>query len=315
MLSAIYNNKGARIAGPEAMPEKLPEAILFRDMPCYIDGIMYFKQGDGTIGAMSMDESSAKHIIDREQAIAQPNEERLYRAALLNSLGMNDITNLTRRLRIRPDERRTVLCVMPEKPVNATMCQTLRVIFAEDDSVIVEMSREEIAVVSSSISDTDLPETARAIRETFITELNTDVHIGIGESVANLVGISSSRRTALEAIAIGRRLAFDGGTWQYNRMLPEILLSEIPEETVIKHSELIMRIQHTIDDETQNLLDELFKQNLNISQTAKELFMHRNTLIYRLDKIRKSTGLDATCFDDAVTLRLIIALARLNYKK
>ena len=94
-----------------------------------------------------------------------------------------------------------------------------------------------------------------------------------------------------------------------------MLLAGIETESVARHSALISRIRHTIDDETEELLDELFRQNLNISRTAKELFMHRNTLIYRLDKIRKSTGLDATSFDDAVTLRMILALARLNYEQ
>ncbi len=315
MVSAIYNNKGVMIAGHASMPQQLPDAILFRDKPCYYNGVLYFEQGDNTVGAMSVDEESAKQIINRDQAIIMPTQERIFKAALTNTVSSNDIINLSRKLRLRLDEHRTVMCIMPEKSVNAIMIQTLRDIFAEEDSVVVEMSGDEIDIVSSSIPVADLPETAQAIRDTFLSELNTDVHIGIGETVANLVGISSSRRTALEAITIGRRLAFDGGTWQYNRMLPEILLADIPEDIVLKHSEIIMRIQHAIDDETQNLLDELFKQNLNISQTAKELFMHRNTLIYRLDKIRKSAGLDATCFDDAVTLRLILALARLNYKE
>ena len=261
-----------------------------------------------------MDKSAALQAIENEKTVGQPNDERFFKAAMLNSYTLDELTHLAKRLHIRLDERRTVMSIMPEKNVTEAMCQTLREIFAEEDSVVLEMDSEEIAVVSASIPDSDIPEIAGALRETFLNDFNTDVHIGIGEPVANLVGISSSRRTAREAITIGRRLSYEGGTWQYSRMLPEILLASLPEDIIIKHSELIMRIQHTIDDETQGLLDELFKQNLNISQTAKELFMHRNTLIYRLDKIRKSAGLDATCFDDAVTLRLIIALARLNYK-
>lgn len=313
MYSAIYNN-GIKIAGSNRLPEHLPDELLFSKLPCYLDGVLYFSQDNDTVGGVMMDRSAAMQAIENERAVTQPSNEGIFKAALHNSLDLDHMTILAKRVRIRLDERRTVMCIMPEKTVTEAMCQTLRDIFAQEDSVVVEMDSEEIDVVSSSIPEADLPETAGALRETFLNDFNTDVHIGIGESVANLVGISSSRRTAREAITIGRRLSYEGGIWQYNRMLPEILLSGISEDIIIKHSELIMRIQHTIDDETQSLLDELFKQNLNISQTAKELFMHRNTLIYRLDKIRKSAGLDATCFDDAVTLRLILALARLNYK-
>ena len=314
MNSAIYDGKGIKIAGAANLPAELPSEILFSQLPNYVDGLLYFRQDDGTVSAVSMDELTANQIIQRDRAVSQPSVERLFKAVLQNNIVLDDIINLSRKLHIRLDERRSVICIMPQRQVTPDMCHTLSEIFSEEDSVVLQLNDSEIAMVSSTIPDTDLLDTASALRETFLTEFNTDAHVGIGESVGNLVGIASARRTAIDAITIGRRLSFDGGVWQYNRMLPEMLLASIGEEMLLKHSELIMRIQHTIDDETQTLLDELFKQNLNISQTAKELFMHRNTLIYRLDKIRKSTGLDATCFDDAVTLRLILALARLNYK-
>lgn len=315
MNSAIYDNRGCKIAGESSMPAELPERIAFTELPCYMDGIMYFEQDDGCIGAVTMDAAAARQVIDSEQVLAHPSRERLFRTALYGSLELKDISALSKRLHVRPDERRTVICVMPETSVDQNMLNVLRQIFEPEDSVIVEMNDGEIDIVCASITDNDMPETAQAIRETFISELATDAHIGIGEPAGSFISLASSRSTALQAVAIGRRLSYQGGTWQYGRMLPEMLLAGINEETVKAHSSLIMRIRHTIDEETEELLDELFKQNLNISQTAKELFMHRNTLIYRLDKIRKSTGLDATHFDDAVTLRIILALARLNYKE
>lgn len=314
MNTAIYNNRGIKIAGSVALPKELPDAILFEDMPCYKDGVLYCEQDENTISAIRMDEGMAKLAINKEQVILQPTEEKLFRAVLFGNLDLRDITALCKRLRIRFDEKRTVFSVMPNTDVNADMLGALKSAFESEDVKIIDVSAEEIAVVFSGVMDSDLLEVANAVRDTFANEFNTDVHIGIGEPVGNLIGICNSREEAQLAIAIGRRLSYSGGAWQYNRLLPEMLLAGVTEETLNQHAALILRIQHTVDEDTQGLLDELFRQNLNISQTAKELYMHRNTLIYRLDKIRKNTGLDATRFDDAVTLRIILALARLNYK-
>lgn len=315
MNIAIYNERGLKVAGGEVMPQALPDQVFLQEMPCYAGGVLYFEQDNGFVGAVAMDESAARQAIDREPTLRQPSAEKLFKIALCGGLGQKDVSGLCRRLHIRFDERRSVICVLPESNVSPAMLGVLSEVFSSEDVMITEMSREEVAVVCSGVADAELAETAGAIRDTFINELNTDVHIGIGETAANIAGIGASRQTALQAASIGRRLSYKGGVWVYARLLPEMLLAGIETESVARHSALISRIRHTIDDETEELLDELFRQNLNISRTAKELFMHRNTLIYRLDKIRKSTGLDATSFDDAVTLRMILALARLNYEQ
>jgi regulator of polyketide synthase expression len=97
-------------------------------------------------------------------------------------------------------------------------------------------------------------------------------------------------------------------------MFPEILLKGVPREYISRFASSAAKISGASDEETTALLDELFRQNLNISKTAKELFMHRNTLIYRLDKLKRVTGLDVSCFDDAVILRLLLAMSRLGEK-
>ena len=111
--------------------------------------------------------------------------------------------------------------------------------------MITEMSREEVVVVCSGVTDAELAETAGAIRDTFINELNTDVHIGIGENGSQYCGY---RRFAPDCasgrVNKGRRLSYKGGVWVYARLLPEMLLAGIETESVARHSALISRIRH-----------------------------------------------------------------------
>ena len=68
-----------------------------------------------------------------------------------------------------------------------------------------------------------------------------------------------------------------------------------------------------LDDEILTTINKFFENNLNVSETSRQLFIHRNTLVYRLEKLQKSTGLDVRTFDDALTFK--IALMVVNYMK
>ena len=74
-----------------------------------------------------------------------------------------------------------------------------------------------------------------------------------------------------------------------------------------------LRRPYDLDEETLNTLNKFFENNLNVSETSRQLFVHRNTLVYRIEKIQKSTGLDLRSFDDALTFK--IALMVVNYMK
>ena len=64
------------------------------------------------------------------------------------------------------------------------------------------------------------------------------------------------------------------------------------------------------DQETLSTIDKFFENSLNVSETSRQLFIHRNTLVYRLDKLQKSTGLDLRVFDDAITFKIALMVVR-----
>ena len=79
------------------------------------------------------------------------------------------------------------------------------------------------------------------------------------------------------------------------------------------HEVFTEQMPDTFDEETLTTINKFFENNLNVSETARQLFVHRNTLVYRLEKLQKSTGLDIRVFDDALTFK--IALMVVNYMK
>ena len=96
----------------------------------------------------------------------------------------------------------------------------------------------------------------------------------------------------------------------YREQVLERLLSEIPEETRTRFRKSLIcgNVRKTLNEETLNTAEAFFKSDLNLSDTARQLFIHRNTLLYRLEKIRKETGLDLRKFNDAVAFKILILL-------
>ena len=74
-------------------------------------------------------------------------------------------------------------------------------------------------------------------------------------------------------------------------------------------------VPYDLDEETLNTLNKFFENNLNVSETSRQLFVHRNTLVYRLDKVQRQTGLDLRSFDDAITFKILMELKKVSGDK
>ena len=96
------------------------------------------------------------------------------------------------------------------------------------------------------------------------------------------------------------------------------LIYRLPEEVCRRFLKEVFpdRNPDNLDEETRNTVDAFFENNLNVSETARQLFIHRNTLVYRLEKLKSATGLDVRSFEDAMTYRIAAMVANfLNDRK
>ncbi|MBR4458525.1 MAG: helix-turn-helix domain-containing protein [Clostridia bacterium] len=155
----------------------------------------------------------------------------------------------------------------------------------------------------------ELLDFACALRETFLEEEGQEILIGIGESD---VPLRDSFRQAQDALTLGLRYDADRGVWRWQRMVAERLLDDLPPEKAAACTALIFnrKTARLLDEELLNTAEMFLRNSLNLSDTARQLFIHRSTLMYRLDKLQRATGLDLRLFDDAMTFWLLLLLRR-----
>lgn len=314
MNQAVYDAKGTKMCGNEELPETLTQQQLMLRMPVYQEGYLYTKLPDGEICVIETSENAANLLLATPEKQAGWTLETFYIEMLKGNLSSKEIMDQLKRFHKKYDTAQTVIVLGVQHCSAEDARSIFDMVFQNSDSVTVRMSPVEYAVVMESSEEDEIKELCCAIRDSFLNEMQAEISIGIGESVVNMQGLAFSYDQACSALKIGESLQYDGGVWRYKDILPELLLSYLPREALKHQSLLLQKIENVLDYDTQTLLGEFFKQNLNISQTAKSLYMHRNTLIYRLEKLNKATGMNVSNFEDAVILRLFVALARLNNK-
>ena len=199
--------------------------------------------------------------------------------------------------------------------------QTVQGIFIHTPEDIVSYAGGDKFVILKTINPKNLKEAlrhkiykiAKKIKHIISQKMKFKVTIGIGEYHKNIRGLSKSFREATQALDVGTRLEGPGDIYHINDLGIGRILAEIKKET---QKEIIKETLCSIKDgKGKGMTDTLskslkafFDNNLNISKTAKIIFAHRNTLLYRLRRIKEITGLDPRNFDDAIQLRIALKM-------
>ena len=142
-------------------------------------------------------------------------------------------------------------------------------------------------------------------------ELGIDVRIGVGSTIPSLVGAVDSYAQALSALRYAEALKEEKSVSAYKDFLLIKMLEDLPKSKVQEYYALLSRseVKEIFDDEEMMLTaKEFLRGNLNVSETAREMYLHRNTLSYRLDKIERMTGLNIRNFADAESFHLLSLL-------
>ena len=145
-------------------------------------------------------------------------------------------------------------------------------------------------------------------------ELGVRAQIGVGGTVPRFEEAAASYRQASAALRLGEQYGTRGGVYSLRSFVPVKLLEEIPPARLAEYFSALLEGDARALLEDEDLLgtaEEFLDNSLNVSETSRNLFMHRNTLMYRLDKIERMTGLNLRKFSDAVTFRIITILNRL----
>ena len=183
------------------------------------------------------------------------------------------------------------------------------------DDAVVEMDRHTLVLVKKLDEQGDydaIDQLGQAIENTFMSEANHQVYIGIGEMKPTLGLLSESMREARRAIDVGRIYRKEEYVFIYRKMLIERFLADVPREMGQRYNSLLFnrKTARLFNDEMIHTIEKFFENSLNLSETARQLYIHRNTLIYRLDKVQRIIGLDLRAFDDAVTFKMMMLLGK-----
>ena len=180
---------------------------------------------------------------------------------------------------------------------------------------VLSINESDIAIVkqiTASTTGEELEHTAAVIEETLKNELRIKTVIGIGTVAEHLRELADSYKDAQTAIDVGKVFDTEKTIINYENLgigrliyqLPTTLCELFLSEALKKNS------IDSLDQETLFTINKFFENNLNVSETSRKLFVHRNTLVYRLEKIKKLTGLDLRQFDHAIVFKVALMVRK-----
>ncbi|MBE6671383.1 MAG: PucR family transcriptional regulator [Ruminococcaceae bacterium] len=180
---------------------------------------------------------------------------------------------------------------------------------------VISVGEHDVVLISEVKGNSDMRDMekiARQIVDTLSTEFFVKVSVGIGTFVSNIKDLAASYKEAQIAIEVGKVFDTEKNIVSYENLGIGRLIYQLPTtlcemflQEVFKKGSL-----DTLDHETLMTIQSFFENNLNVSETARKLFVHRNTLVYRLEKIRKLTGLDLREFEHAITFKVALMVQK-----
>ena len=193
---------------------------------------------------------------------------------------------------------------------------TLKNMFTDATDFVTALDKKTIVVVKQldkKDDEEELAALARKMHGAIKSDISDEAIIAYGTIVDDLKDVSKSYKEAKMAQEVGKIFFTDRKVNSYNKLGIGRLIYQLPMPLCkLFINEIFKDVSLAdFDDETIETINKFFENSLNVSETSRQLFIHRNTLVYRLDKIQKITGLDLRVFDDAITFK--IALMVSNY--
>ena len=242
---------------------------------------------------------------------------------LLDNMLLVDIYNRAKKLHIEAAVPRAVFLVETdkekEKEKDFTATELLNGMFSTQvGDYITAVDESNVILIKELLPEDDytrLEQVASTIVDMMNMEAMMNVRVAYGTIVGELKEVSKSYKEAKMALDVGKIFYAEKKVSAYNTLGIGRLIYQLPINLCRIFIDEIFgsNVPSELDDETLTTINKFFENNLNVSETSRQLFVHRNTLVYRIERIQKSMGLDLRSFDDALTCK--IALMVVNYMK
>ena len=275
----------------------------------FIEGEDKFAEKMATVLAVSL--SNIKNLYDEKY-----DKSSFIKNIILDNILPSDIYIKSKELRFNAEETRVVFLIKFHSKSDVLSFDMVQNIFPDKNKdYVISTGEQDIVLVKEVKPNTDIRDIekmAKSIADTLNSEFYTKVSIGIGTVVDNIKDLARSYKEAQVALEVGKVFDTEKNIISYENLGIGRLIYQLPTtlcemflQEVFKNGSL-----DALDRETLMTIQCFFENNLNVSETARKLFVHRNTLVYRLEKIRKLTGLDLREFDDAITFKVALMVKR-----
>ncbi len=235
---------------------------------------------------------------------------------LLDNILPGDIYLKSRELHFNNDSVRVVFLVRLLDPADISMFDIIQSLFPDKNKdFVININENDVAIVkdiSAAIDAKDLEKLARSIVDALGSDVSGHAGIGNGTAVKGNKELARSFKEAQIALEVGKVFDTEKVIVSYENLGIARLIYQLPStlcemflKEVFKRGSI-----DSLDHETLFTIQKFFENNLNVSETSRKLFVHRNTLVYRLEKIRKLTGLDLREFDDAIVFKVALMVKK-----
>lgn len=235
---------------------------------------------------------------------------------ILDNLLLVDIYNRAKKLHIEIQKPRVVLLLeIPAGKENYAM-EFLKSMFSAQSGDYVTAVDENTLIVIKQVEAKDSYAEVVEVAETTVAMMNTEaminVRVAYGTIVEELKDVSKSYKEAKMALDVGKIFYAEKTVTAYSTLGIGRLIYQLPINLCEMFIEEIFggKVPEELDEETLTTINTFLENNLNVSETSRQLYVHRNTLLYRLEKLEKYTGLDIRIFDDALTLKIALMVVR-----
>ena len=314
----------------ERWPDVVPAIEASPEVPIRFDGKLFFALTgwNATFGfaAFVMGTDEAAMSVCRMAQVALSCTKTYYeekhdkgtfvKNIITDNILPGDIYIRAKELHVQTELPRAVFLVRQRGRADVAVVELLQSMFPDpQQEFVISVNETDIAIVQQVPPDVpgdELTRMAKTIEERLKTELFVRTTIGIGTVAEHLRELADSYKEAQVAIEVGKvfdtektvinyeNLGIGRLIYQLPTTLSEIFLSEVFKKNSID----------SLDQETLFTINMFFENSLNVSETSRKLFVHRNTLVYRLEKIKKLTGLDLREFDDAIIFKVALMVKK-----
>lgn len=332
---SVMDTDGKEVASTTDMSSCMKPAVEFVQSPAdsqEIQGYQYFKVYDEqqleyiliaggagedvyTIGKMVAFQIQSLLVAYKERF----DKDNFIKNLLLDNLLLVDIYSRAKKLHIQTDVSRVVMIVESGSGKDNNTLELIRTGYGTANKDFITAVDENNVIVVKELSESEqnkeIDRTAKTIAGILANEGLKDVHISYGTVVHEIKEVSRSYKEAKMALDVGKIFFDERDIIAYSELGIGRLIYQLPIPLCKMFIKEIFggKSPDDFDEETLATIHKFFENSLNVSETSRQLFIHRNTLVYRLDKLQKCTGLDLRVFEDAITFK--IALMVVKYMK